>query len=246
MVLMLVGTITPHRDLTDDLSIRAVDERRAQYLDNFARALARRRGRVNGIVFAENSGADLSDFRALAAGRSDVEILSLPAPEVATGLGRGYLETLLVGQAVQASRLVSHEENPLVLKQTGRYHLRNFNAMLRSLDGNADLCLNLRTIPKHWADMWFYAVSSRGVQALVDRLDVLREDRAAGLPSERSLYGLALELREQGLQVQLRFSREPHFAGLRAMDAVSYTSWRQEAKWVVRSVGKKLLPRMWL
>jgi len=37
VVLMLVGTITPHRDLTDHLSVHAGEERREQYLDNFIR-----------------------------------------------------------------------------------------------------------------------------------------------------------------------------------------------------------------
>src|SRR5688500_69338 len=81
LVLALVGAIRPHRGVMDDRTIKAVDMRRAQYLEIFARALHDRPSANDySIVFAENSGTDLQEFEDLAGRHRNVEVMSHPSP----------------------------------------------------------------------------------------------------------------------------------------------------------------------
>jgi hypothetical protein len=217
--------------------------RREQYRTAFSALLAAVPADCR-VIFAENSGASLSDFGVLAEGRPHVEFLSLQPRDVPPGCGRGYLETLLVGDALAASSLINGGHHQ-VIKLTGRYRVANLARVLRSIPDDVDLAFNLRRYPRPWADMWLYGITRDGYEALASHVDALREDITYA-PSEAILYYVLQHLQQQGASCALRFPSEPRFLGIRGNDGLSYSSPRQSLKWAARAASKRLFPRVWI
>ena len=238
-VLLLTATIHPFASL-DQLVIRDPQERRHEYLAAYEAALPHVGHAVDGLVFAENSGADLSEFESLAAADPRVEVLSLPTRDGETGTGRAWFETLLVSDAFERSRLLSRPD-ATAWKLTGRYQLLNLEQLVEAGPHGHDLVMNLRRYPERWADMWLYAATARGAQLLVDHVDELRYDGA-----ERALYDIALELKAEGHDVVHRLALEPRFSGRRGWDGASYENLPQRSKHLLRAACKRLAPNLWI
>ena len=238
-ILLLTATIQPFASL-DQLVIRDPEERRQEYLEAFRAALAHVGRSVDGLVFAENSGADLSDFASLAAAHPGVEVLPLPKRDGASGTGRAWFETLLVSDAFDRSRLLS-QPDATAWKLTGRYRLLNLEELVEAGPHGHDLVLNLRRYPEKWADMWVYAATAHGVSLLVQHVDRLRWDGA-----ERALFDIALELKDQDHDVVHRLAREPRFSGRRGWDGAAYDDWQQRSKHLLRTASKRLTPGLWI
>jgi len=198
---------------------------------------------VNGIVLAENSGADLTALRELVGDRDDVELLAVPATGAETSPGRGWLETRLVADAVRASRLVRESSDPVVWKTTGRYQVRNLAAVIGAAAPAADLWFNVRRRPERWADMWVYGATPAGIALLEQQLSRMREDDG---PTERAMFDILHDLREAGGRVSMRFGAEPRITGVRGHDGRSYEDPAQRAKWAVRSVVRRVAPSLWI
>ena len=242
-VLLLTASIRPAASV-DGLIVRDPQERRQEYLHAF-RAAQQHVGRsVDGLVLAENSEADLSEFEQIAAADPRVEVLPVPPRDGGRGAGRGWLETHLVSDAFDRSRLLADPE-VTAWKLTGRYQLLNLAKLVDAGPHGHDLVLNVRRYPSPWADMWVYATTARGIGLLHERLDRLREDLDQA-PAERALYDSALELRDEGHDVALRLAAEPYLTGRRGWDGTPYDSSTQRSKWLLRSAGKRLAPGLWI
>jgi hypothetical protein len=242
--LLLTATITPNASVGN---LRVIDPaaRKEQYLAGFRFALGAKTPTLRNIVFAENSGADLADFHELAAGRDDVEVLSVAPARTAGNPGRGYLELMLVAAAVQASRVLLKDRSRPMWKVTGRYRLRNLEAIVANARPGADLYLNLRRYPYAWADMWVYGATARGLELLTAKADELREDQG-DQPAEISLYALVREWARSGERIEMRLPFEPRMSGIRGFDSASYSSMRQRAKWMARSAVRRAIPGLWI
>jgi hypothetical protein len=241
-VLLLTATVTPQRGVMN-LTVREPEERRREYEAVLLRALSLVPSAFAGVVLAENSGADLTRFEELAGGRR-VEVLPVPAWDGAGNPGRGFLETHLVQEAVRRSRLIDELEPDVIWKMTGRYWVTNMARLVTSVQPGQDLYVNLRSRPSPWADMWVYGVTPEGLSRLGQHVDRLweRDDR----PAERELFTVVTELAGQGVKVVPRFGVEPRIEGRRGFDSVSYSSPAQRAKWLLRTVAKRVAPRLWI
>ena len=85
--LLLTATITPQAGVPN-LRVTDPGQRRAEYLSSLAFAITLDPKVVTSIVFAENSGADLSDFKSLAERDARVQLLNL-SPALFKLLGDG-------------------------------------------------------------------------------------------------------------------------------------------------------------
>ena len=85
--LLLTATITPQAGVPN-LRVTDPGQRRAEYLSSLAFAITLDPKVVTSIVFAENSGADLSDFKSLAERRS-CRASKPAAPPYSSFLGTG-------------------------------------------------------------------------------------------------------------------------------------------------------------
>lgn len=114
----------------------STEERKRQYLHAFKfylRFLVRNRAVCKGILFCEDSGADLSPFRALVPAEiSDrVEFISLDKDAFRPEMGKSYNEMLMLDMAVGSSSLL--RDDGLFLKLTGRYPIWNIRRLVQDL-----------------------------------------------------------------------------------------------------------------
>lgn len=124
-----------------DPAIRLEDYRRA--LEKWVRV----RG-VDGIVFCENSGADISGLEAIVRAAPEqgptVEFLSFNGQDFDPSLGKGYGEMRIIRHAVEHSELIARSK--LIIKVTGRLFVPNIESIAKSatrIEG-IDLLCDLR------------------------------------------------------------------------------------------------------
>ena len=104
---------------------------------------------VDGIVFCEGSGADLSDLQAIASAaqsqRQQVEFLSFNGQDFDPSLGRGYGEMRIIRHAVEHSELIARAK--LIIKITGRLFIPNFASIAKDAarSGDIDLICDLHS-----------------------------------------------------------------------------------------------------
>jgi hypothetical protein len=132
IVLLMTASIDPRGCFG---SMFSAAERRQQYLHAFAFYLREldRGTSFNQIVFCENSGADLSEFRALVPTKQkgNVEFCEF-APALFDGAkGKSYNEALLIDRVLSTSRLLA-DEDTFFFKVTGRYAILNIRHFIRA------------------------------------------------------------------------------------------------------------------
>jgi hypothetical protein len=240
--LLLTATITPQPGVPH-LRVTDTAQRRQEYLTSLAFAITLDRRIITTIVFAENSGSDLSAFKSLAERDDRVELLSVEPRAIEASWGRGYMETCLVLDAARTSQRIGTSTG-LLWKTTGRYVVNNIARIIAKARPGKDLYLNLRTYPRPWVDMWVYGANARGLQLLHESLPQM-----AATPdqvSEQRLYSIVRDLMDRGEQIQPRLDIEPFITGIRGWDGRPYNSIRQRTKWVLRSATKCLAPNIWI
>lgn len=108
----------------------------------------------DGIVFAENSGYDVSGLRDTAlAGRfpaDAVEFLSFDGQDFPRHLGKGFGENLNLEHALTHSRLLQ-DEAALLVRSNGRNYVTNIQPFLSALDRPVDVLCDLQQ-SLTWAD----------------------------------------------------------------------------------------------
>ena len=243
-VLLLTATVVPEPNVSHRLAVRDPDERRRQYEEALRWYAERAADDLDGIVLAENSGADLSGFRDVVPATMPLELLSLPAAPSTPGTRRGYLEMLLVSDAFASSRLLT-QPGAVGVKVTGRYRVENLGAVLRSMEPDRDLGFNLRRYPKPWADMWVFFADQAGMAALRPHLPAVGVVEPNG-SAELSMFRIVNALHDQGVAVQRRFRVEPRMSGTRGVDNVAYESPVQRVKWATRYAARRLAPQLWI
>ncbi|MFZ2022650.1 MAG: hypothetical protein WBA18_00565 [Terracidiphilus sp.] len=130
-LLVMTATVTPAQNAGVKRSspqVRLEDLKRAlRFWLSYPHAAAQR------ILFLENSGADLSELRAIVANENplqkQVEFIPLPAQEIPPGTNYGYTEMQMLDEGLAASSLRS--ETTHMIKVTGRLM---FPALGKALD----------------------------------------------------------------------------------------------------------------
>jgi len=240
--LLLTATITP-RPGVPHLRVTDTAQRRQEYLTSLAFAMTLDPKIITTIVFAENSGADLSAFKILAERDDRVELLSVEPRPIEASWGRGYMETCLVLDAAMTSKRPLTATG-VIWKTTGRYVVHNIARIVAKARPGKDLYVNLRTYPRPWVDMWVYGTTAHGLQLLQKSLPAMPD--TPDQPTEQRLYGIVRDLMDRGEQIQPRLHVEPFITGIRGWDGRPYNSVRQRAKWVLRSATKAVAPSIWI
>lgn len=132
IVLLMTASIDPRGCVGAQF---AVEERRQQYLKAFAFYLRHlnRNESFNQIVFCENSGADLADFKAIIPleQRANVEFCQFEPSLFDGSRGKSYNEALMIDMTLAASRFLA-DENAFFFKVTGRYAILNIRYFIRA------------------------------------------------------------------------------------------------------------------
>ncbi len=117
LLLTLTATITP--DINAAVVRKDPSLRRADYLNAFRYWVNHPDPRLRQILFAENSGADLTEFHEAASkSKKSIEIISTAPVQLPPGLDYGYSELLMIDQALSQSLL--RQNTTHMIKMTGR------------------------------------------------------------------------------------------------------------------------------
>ena len=249
-MLLLTATVTPLRGLPSlartDASMRLDDYRRALN----AYMLLLNEGVLSGIVFAENSNADISCLKAdvAAAGlESTVEFLSFNGLDFDPAKGRGYGEFRMVDYAVEHSNILQRNTSSMVWKCTGRYIIRNLQAILTST-AHADIVCHCRNYPVDWCELYLLAWSRRGHDAVLkDCYRRLANDLNPNMhTTEEILFRQLIDEAPDGVAVTRRLSRLPRVDGVRGWNNKQFDSGWNSPKNLVRRTCIRLLPFVWI
>jgi hypothetical protein len=216
-ILLLTATITPppnaaHLARTDP-ALRLQDYERA--LDQHLAELGR--GVIDRLVFAENSASDVSSLiaRADAVGlRDKTEFLVFDGLGYPPEYGRAYGEMRLVDHTMQHSKIIAAEDvaATMIWKLTGRYVVRNLEAIVARRPAAVDLYCNMRNYPRRWVDMYLMAWTRRGYEAFLrevaEQIRVGTPERPYGGSPEELLRDL-LERPHPGVRLAPRFNVTP-------------------------------------
>jgi hypothetical protein len=153
IVVLLTATIDPRN------MVKLVRREPQQRLDDYRNALQNcwlSNELIADLVFCENSNADLTDIhklfavRPLTCGRA--ESMSFDGQQFPRHLGKGFGEIGIISYALRHSKLL-REDNPLVIKVSGRLEVVNFGKLVKltmahpDFDISCDFRGNLQ-----WAD----------------------------------------------------------------------------------------------
>jgi hypothetical protein len=104
-------------------------------------------GSIDRIVFAENSNADLTELKTLAAeaGVGDrVEFVSFYGLDFDPAKGRGFGEFKLIDHAMSTAECLRDNADVVVWKCTGRYFVRNLEKLIRKTTVPFDVLCHCR------------------------------------------------------------------------------------------------------
>jgi len=155
-LLLLTATVTPAPGANISRKDPAV--RRSDYITAFSYWLNHPDPRLGQILFIENSGADLSDFKAAAAeSRKQVEFISIPPNPPPPGMHYGYSEMQMIDQALSQSRL--RQQTTHIIKATGRLIFPDLPRLLNKLPGDFRVVADARArLPFRKSERGFIAV----------------------------------------------------------------------------------------
>ena len=243
-VLLLTATIAPRPDTFSltrfDPAARLADYRAAfaHYLGLAAANPALR------IVMVENSGAPIDEFvaAARAQGLGDrVEVLGYTANDDAS-FSRFFLEARLLAWALDHSRMLTLP-NAVIWKITGRYIVANLMAIIRRQPARFDVYVNFRNHPEPVIDFYVAGFTLKGLKAVIDpaRIDYRTTTSGEMILREKIDSGHFDEL-----AVTKRFTVVPDVRGHRGFDNRKYHGLMQRAKFAVRVLANRLMPRVWI
>lgn len=205
---------------------------------------------VSRIVFAENSGADLTHFHALAASATKpVEVLGLDHNTFPVEFGKGYGEAALMDHVLGTSKQL--DAAPSFMKATGRLLVRNIDALVQTIDARASAHFDVRDHDwhrrlglngtAHHTDTRFFVVH----RALFDaHFRHLHSRHTSGTFSIEASYLTALrDAQRAGWLIRDRFYVEPIYGGV-AGHGKDYDSLRERSKRAVRRVARRWLPSL--
>lgn len=237
-------------------SLSRVDpkEREQDYARTLHAYLGDEHRSVGGVLFIENSNADLSRLQQLAreanSRRIPVEFVSLDDAALDTRNYKGYREYRALDQALNQSAVA--KQFPYWVKVTGRYYIKNLNRILARLRLPFDMACDLKD---HYLLGYHYQSFDTGltvyhqdfyrqrVQGLYKAVD--EEDYSSNW-LENILYRLARQTMVEGMRVIPRFPCTPRVSGFAGHHNKNFDSPRLRAKWMVKSLIRQVAPWLWI
>jgi hypothetical protein len=239
-VLLLTSTIRPK---PGQPNLRVVDP--STRLAEYHRALAFNvllveRGVVDGIVYADNSGFDLTPL-ITAFPSAAIEWVSFYGLDYDQSFHRGYGEFRLVDRAYELSQTLSAlEPRDRVWKVTGRYIVKNLAKVVRFTPRDYDLFCEVRG---EWAEMSLMAWNRDGYEMHIK--DLWRE-LSGGMVPELVLGAHLRAQDERRGRVLKRAYWPPFVIGQRGSDGSHFQGRLTWARFAISASVKSIqLPWRW-
>lgn len=245
--LLLTATITPPQGVTSlsraDPGVRLDDYCRA--FDFYCRTLTE--GTITQLIFAENSGSDISRLRDLAE-KHDVarktEFICHPGLDYPPEYGRGYGEFMLIDKVMKSSSFIQNlQTHENIWKVTGRYILRNISGIITTRPPAADFYCHCRNIPMPWIDLFVLCWNKKAYDEFLDNIyQHLQESRIEG-PCEQGFRKIIDESNFKSRIVK-RFRTIPQLEGYRGLDGLRYEEMGLKLK--MRKLANVFAPWLWI
>lgn len=254
-IILLTATIRP---MADNYSTARFDPevRRRDYEQALRFYLGLGKGVIDGILFCENSDADLSSLRTIAQDENPdripvqfVQALSDCPPEY----GKGHAELTLMDKAY-AQAIQGQPETTRYWKITGRLIISNMAALIRTAPASFQLYIDLRLVPPvlrgfgmdRWADTRIIGFTPEGY-----RNYILDKRQIVGTPGhvfvvEEALFPVYLDLWQRGEAIVPRFAVQPVMLGVGAESNKNYNDLPSRLKNLVRRATRRFAPSLWL
>jgi hypothetical protein len=202
------------------------------------------------IVFAENSGFDLSSLQdqAYRDGVGDqVEFLSFNGLDYPASFGRGFGEFRLVDYAMTHSRVLRDTENSYVWKCTGRYIVRNIAHIVRRRP-QCDLYCHMRNYAYRLCELYLMSWNATAYEQVIRGVyHQLRNDTIPGVhTNEEALFRKIVEASFQKIQVVPRFRQVPVLEGHRGWNNTHYSDRFWSPKMITRRLANRVAPWWWI
>ena len=242
---VLTASIDP-RGMTF-LTVADTQTRRHQYLTAFSAILRNPPAGTAGILFTENTGADLSDFRALAddpainSERIPVEFLSEGSNDFPRELGKGYGEFLMLDGALARSTIAAVSASAgsrFLVKMTGRLIVKNLHVILHNLPRNFDFAGDISVATRDQpgtVDSRLMIFTPEFYRKYISGLYAEMND-TAGVYAEHALYNLLA--RTPGLRVLTTLPRQPRWCGCSGSFGNRYDSLSQRLKYPIKALRR--------
>lgn len=216
--------------------------RRQQYLQNFTRCIEQMSSIPEAaVLFVENSGCDLEDFREVAnraEAKIAAELISVEQNDHSRELGKGFGEFRMIDTAVEQSVLAKKAD--YLVKLTGRLGVQNLPTILRKLPLPLDICGDVHPYPG-----WSRGVIDSRLLIfsrtfyLQNVIGLYREmNDSAGEYAEHRLYQLVRRARDFKVLTQLPI--EPQWIGASGSTGERYDSWKKQLLLPVKTLRRNL------
>lgn len=246
-VLLLTATITPPQGVTNlarvDPAVRLDDYCRA--FDFYCRALVD--GTITKLIFAENSGSDISRLRELAEKHGvsgSTEFMCHPAMDDPPEYGRGYGEFKLIDKVMKSSSLIRNlQAHESIWKVTGRYVLRNLPAIIATRPPDADFYCHCRDIPIAWIELYVLCWNKTAYAEFLDGIYLQLQENRLRTPCEQGFRRLVDASTLRSVIVK-RFRTIPRLEGYRGVDGQRYET--MNLKLTMRKLANTFAPWLWI
>jgi len=254
-IILLTATIRP---MADNYSTARFDPdiRRRDYEQALRFYLGLGKGVIDGILFCENSDADLASLEAIAKTENldripvhFVRALSDCPPDY----GKGHAELTLMDTAYEQA-IKDQLETTRYWKITGRLIIRNIAALIRTAPAKFDLYIDLRLVPgvlrglgmDKWADTRIIGFTPEGY-----RKHILDKRQIVGTPGhvfvvEEALFPVYLDGWKKGEAIVPRFAVQPVMIGVGAESNKDYNDLPSRLKNLARRFTRRFVPSLWL
>jgi hypothetical protein len=253
LTLLMTASVDP-KGMPSSATLSDPGRREADYLKTL-RFYLTEHPRIRRIVFADNSGWPLENFRRLVAGEGggkEVELLSFQLNDFPRHLGKSYGELLLMDHAVEQSQLIRN--SAYFAKITGRNRLLNMTRLIELAPAPFDFYGDLRdhgiyemlgskSCGRHGESRFF--VLTRAFYDRYFRGKYAEMDDSRGKLIEDLIYDVVKQTlgRERVIG---RFRDEPAFSGLAGHWDKDYGSRKERAKRFARTAARKFTPWLWI
>lgn len=254
-VLLLTATIAPKGNQGQQLTRLDPRLRLGDYETSLRFWLGLDAPWLAGIIFAENSGADLASLRAIATTENPrsvpVEFLAYDHPPPPEGLHYGYSEFILTRQTLADSALALRA--PYFIKATGRYRFPTLGRLIARLPQNFRVAVDCKLAKPFHRDrhhLTHYALALFERRFFQEKLADLPEHMTPAPPWTRAqfietvLFDRLHPLRhEPGIILRWPCNCEAEGIGGNGDD---YGARSRRRKAAIRATARRLLPWLWL
>ena len=243
----------------DGISVTNVAERAGQYLGTFRFYLEN--PAITRIVFVENSGCDLAEFRKLAAEHPEkqVEFISCDLNDYPRHLGKSYGELKILDYVSDHSEFVTQAGG--YVKVTGRFPILNIGELLKEAENRQPwdfFCDNKDHKIYDWLHLGWngHACDTRFFLVTVDFYKKYFYGRAEELDDsqDKLIEGMFFQVAKEYCKTEKivrRFRTEPEYSGKAGHVQISiigvnnYSGRIAKTKRFIRRSCRKVIPWFW-